>query len=176
VRRKLNDSFICAGTNDSLTQPIDEMLISRLASFVKIACNNKKALFYGGLFRRIQIGVEMNKSESKTEMVINKSYASLRKAALSVAVSLAVTSPLYAATMTRDTSAPVGDNENSQTAGPEGPVLLQDSALIEKLQRFDRERIPARVVHARGTGAFGEFVPTGDISDLTKAKVLALSQ
>jgi len=111
------------------------------------------------------------KRESTTEMAINKRYASLKKAALSVAVSLAVVSPVYAATMTRDTGAPVGDNENSQTAGPEGPVLLQDSALIEKLQRFDRERIPERVVHARGTGAFGEFVPSVDISDLTKAKV-----
>ncbi|HEP6433245.1 TPA: catalase, partial [Burkholderia cenocepacia] len=77
----------------------------------------------------------------------------------------------YAAELTRDTGAPVGDNQNSQTAGPAGPVLLQDSALIEKLQRFDRERIPERVVHARGTGAFGEFVPSADISDLTKAKV-----
>jgi catalase len=115
--------------------------------------------------------VKVNNSESKTEMVINKRYASLKKAALSIAVSLAVASPLYAATMTRDTGAPVGDNENSQTAGPAGPVLLQDSALIEKLQRFDRERIPERVVHARGTGAFGDFVPSADISDLTKAKV-----
>jgi catalase len=71
--------------------------------------------------------------------------------------------------MTRDNGSPVGDNQNSQTAGPNGPTLLQDSQLIEKLQRFDRERIPERVVHARGTGAFGEFVPTTDISDLTKA-------
>jgi catalase len=89
--------------------------------------------------------VKVNNSESKTEMAINKRYASLKKAALSIAVSLAVASPLYAATMTRDTGAPVGENENSQTAGPAGPVLLHDSALIEKLQRFDRERIPERV-------------------------------
>jgi catalase len=93
------------------------------------------------------MGVKVNNSEGKTEMAINKGYASLKKTALSVAISLVVASPLYAATMTRDTGAPVGDNENSQTAGPEGPVLLQDSALIEKLQRFDRERIPERVVH-----------------------------
>jgi catalase len=82
-------------------------------------------------------------------------------------------SSLYAADMTRDNGSPVGDNQNSQTAGPEGPTLLQDSQLIEKLQRFDRERIPERVVHARGTGAFGEFVPDADISDLTEAKVFA---
>ncbi|MEB0075968.1 catalase [Pseudomonas sp. CCI3.2] len=73
--------------------------------------------------------------------------------------------------LTRDSGAPIGDNENSQTAGPAGPVLLQDASLIEKLQRFDRERIPERVVHARGTGAFGEFVPSADIHDLTVADV-----
>jgi catalase len=78
-----------------------------------------------------------------------------------------------AADMTRDNGSPVGDNENSQTAGPSGPVLLQDSHLVEKLQRFDRERIPERVVHARGTGIFGEFVPTADLSSLTTAQVFA---
>ena len=76
-----------------------------------------------------------------------------------------------AAPLTRDNGAPVGDNQNSQTAGPDGPVLLQDVQLIQKLQRFDRERIPERVVHARGTGAHGEFVVTGDISAYTKAQV-----
>ncbi|MCA8488551.1 catalase [Burkholderia arboris] len=93
----------------------------------------------------------------------------LRHAVAAICVALSA-SP-YAAELTRDTGAPIGDNQNSQTAGPAGPVLLQDSALIEKLQRFDRERIPERVVHARGTGAFGEFVPSADLSDLTKAKV-----
>jgi catalase len=73
--------------------------------------------------------------------------------------------------LTRDNGAPVGDNQNSQTAGPTGPVLLQDVQLIQKLQRFDRERVPERVVHARGTGAHGEFVASADISDLTRAKV-----
>lgn len=72
---------------------------------------------------------------------------------------------------TRDSGAPVGDNQNSQTAGADGPVLLQDAHLIEKLQRFDRERIPERVVHARGTGAYGTFEPTADITDLTRAEV-----
>jgi catalase len=87
------------------------------------------------------------------------------------AACLTLASSLYAADLTRDNGSPVGDNENSQTAGPEGPDLLQDSHLVEKLQRFDRERIPERVVHARGPGAFGEFVPSADISDLTEAKV-----
>ena len=73
--------------------------------------------------------------------------------------------------LTTDAGAPVGDNQNSQTAGADGPVLLQDSHLIEKLQRFDRERIPERVVHARGTGAFGVFQATADIAALSKAKV-----
>ncbi|MGH8082430.1 MAG: catalase, partial [Lysobacter sp.] len=63
-----------------------------------------------------------------------------------------------APTLTRDNGAPVGDNQNSQTAGAAGPALLQDVHLIQKLQRFDRERIPERVVHARGTGAYGDFV------------------
>jgi catalase len=87
------------------------------------------------------------------------------------ATCVALSSPPYAADLTRDNGSPVGDNQNSQTAGPNGPTLLQDSQLIEKLQRFDRERIPERVVHARGTGAFGEFVPTADMSDLTTAEV-----
>lgn len=77
----------------------------------------------------------------------------------------------HATPLTRDNGAPVGDNQNSQTAGPNGPVLLQDGHLIQKLQRFDRERIPERVVHARGTGAQGVFVASSDISSLTMAKL-----
>ena len=73
--------------------------------------------------------------------------------------------------LTRDNGAPVGDNQNSQTAGPNGPVLLQDVQLIQKLQRFDRERVPERVVHARGSGAYGVFVASKDISQLTRAAV-----
>ena len=72
-------------------------------------------------------------------------------------------------TQTRDNGAPVGNNQNSQTAGDSGPVLLQDTTLIEKLARFDRERIPERVVHARGSGAYGEFVSTANLSDITMA-------
>ncbi|WP_162863357.1 catalase, partial [Pseudomonas viridiflava] len=78
----------------------------------------------------------------------------------------------YAAdTLTRDNGAAVGDNQNSQTAGAQGPVLLQDVQLLQKLQRFDRERIPERVVHARGTGVKGEFTASADISDLSKETV-----
>src|SRR3984893_14821148 len=95
----------------------------------------------------------------------------LKKTAIAVMLGVASLQFAYAAQMTRDNGSPVGDNENSQTAGPAGPVLLEDSHLIEKLQRFDRERIPERVVHARGTGAFGVFTPSADISDLSKAQV-----
>ncbi|TVV76164.1 catalase [Sphingomonas solaris] len=73
---------------------------------------------------------------------------------------------------TRDNGAPVGENRNSKTAGGDlGPVLLEDNHLIEKLARFDRERVPERVVHARGTGAGGVFTATADISDITKASL-----
>ncbi len=77
--------------------------------------------------------------------------------------------------MTTDHGTPVGDNQNSLTAGSNGGVLLQDFHLIQKLARFDRERIPERVVHARGTGAHGEFVSAGDFSKLTRAKMLSAS-
>ena len=71
--------------------------------------------------------------------------------------------------ITRDNGAPVADNQNSQVAGPNGPVLLQDTDLVEKLARFDRERIPERVVHARGTGVHGEFISSTSLSDITAA-------
>lgn len=66
---------------------------------------------------------------------------------------------------------PIDDNQNSITAGPRGPILLQDFHLIEKLQHFNRERIPERVVHAKGSGAYGTFTVTHDISAYTKAKL-----
>jgi catalase len=72
-----------------------------------------------------------------------------------------------------NSGAPVGDNQNSQTVGLNGPVLLQDIHLIEKLASFDRERIPERVVHARGTGAFGEFVAEANFSAFTKANLFS---
>jgi catalase len=75
--------------------------------------------------------------------------------------------------LTTESGAPVADNQNSQTAGPGGPVLMQDHHLIEKLARFDRERIPERVVHAKGSGAFGRFEVTSDVTRWTKAKFLS---
>ena len=73
--------------------------------------------------------------------------------------------------LTTESGAPVADNQNSQTAGPDGPVLLQDQHLLEKLARFNRERIPERVVHARGSGAYGHFEVARDMSAYTKATV-----
>ena len=66
---------------------------------------------------------------------------------------------------------PVENNQNSLTAGPRGPMLMQDYHLIEKMAHFNRERIPERVVHAKGYGAYGTFTVTHDISHLTCAKV-----
>jgi catalase len=59
---------------------------------------------------------------------------------------------------------PIGDNQNSQTAGPRGPLLMQDYQLLEKMATFNRERVPERVVHAKGSGAFGTFTVTQDIT------------
>jgi len=76
--------------------------------------------------------------------------------------------------LTQDSGAPVSDNQNSKTAGEFGGVLLEDFHLIEKLSRFDRERIPERVVHARGTGVEGEFIVTNDqINNYTSASLFA---
>ena len=73
--------------------------------------------------------------------------------------------------LTTASGIPVVDNQNSLSAGPRGPLLLQDFHLIEKLQHFNRERIPERVVHAKGSGAYGTFTVTHDITRYTKAKL-----
>ncbi len=75
--------------------------------------------------------------------------------------------------LTTESGAPVADNQKSQTAGTGGPVLLQDQHLTEKLARFNRERIPERVVHARGSGAYGVFEVTGDVTKWTQASFLS---
>lgn len=73
--------------------------------------------------------------------------------------------------MTTSAGAPIADNQNSWTAGPRGPVLMQDWQLIEKLAHQNRERIPERVVHAKGWGAHGTLKITHDISKYTRAKI-----
>ena len=72
-------------------------------------------------------------------------------------------------TLTTTAGAPIADNQNSVTAGPRGPVRLQDYQLIEKLAHQNRERIPERTVHAKGWGAYGTLTITGDISKYAKA-------
>nr|WP_275994419.1 catalase [Argonema antarcticum] len=74
--------------------------------------------------------------------------------------------------MTTSFGIPVSDNQNSLTAGSNGPVLLQDFYLLEKLAHFNRERIPERVVHAKGAGAHGYFEVTADVTQWTTAKFL----
>src|ERR1700741_2006292 len=76
-------------------------------------------------------------------------------------------------TLTTTAGAPIADNQNALTAGPRGPVLLQDYQLIEKLAHQNRERIPERVVHAKGWGAHGMFTVTRDITRYTRAKIFA---
>lgn len=77
-------------------------------------------------------------------------------------------------TLTTEAGAAVADNQHSQTAGPAGPVLLQDHHLIEKLARFNRERIPERVVHAVGTGAHGYLeVTSPDVPRWTRMKAFS---
>lgn len=76
-------------------------------------------------------------------------------------------------TLTTASGIPVADNQNSITAGPRGPILLQDFHLIEKLQHFNRERIPERVVHAKGSGAYGTFTVTHDITAYSKARLFS---
>ncbi|TWT15474.1 catalase [Reyranella sp. CPCC 100927] len=75
--------------------------------------------------------------------------------------------------LTHATGAPVSDNLNIQTAGRRGPALLQDIWLVEKLAHFDREVIPERRMHAKGSGAYGTFTVTHDITRYTKARIFS---
>jgi len=75
--------------------------------------------------------------------------------------------------LTTVVGAPVADNNNSLTAGPRGPMLLQDVWYLEKMAHFDREVIPERRMHAKGSGAFGTFTLTHDITQYTKAKIFS---
>lgn len=67
--------------------------------------------------------------------------------------------------------APVSDRENSMTAGPRGPLLMQDWYFLEQMAHFDREVIPERRMHAKGSGAFGTFTVTNDITQYTSASI-----
>ena len=76
-------------------------------------------------------------------------------------------------TLTTADGMPVGDNQNSLSVGPRGPLLSEDFHLAEKMAHFNRERIPERVVHAKGAGAFGTFTVTHDITRYTKAQIFS---
>ena len=76
-------------------------------------------------------------------------------------------------TLTTSFGMPVSDDQNTMTAGEKGPALVQDIHLIEKLAHFDRERIPERVVHAKGAGAYGYFEVTHDVTSYTRARFLS---
>ena len=75
--------------------------------------------------------------------------------------------------LTNNVGAPVPDNQNVLTAGPRGPMMLQDTWFLEKLAHFDREVIPERRMHAKGSGAHGTFTVTHDITKYTKAKIFS---
>ena len=100
-----------------------------------------------------------------------KRKSSLKKTSRAVAglLLISLSNSFAAPPLTEDGGQPVGDNQNSRTAGENGGVLLDNFHLIQKLARFDRERIPERVVHPRGVGAGGTFTSYGDFSELTKA-------
>ncbi|MEG0769704.1 MAG: catalase [Ruthenibacterium sp.] len=74
--------------------------------------------------------------------------------------------------LTNEAGAPIPDNENAITAGPRGPVMMQDVWLMEKMAHFNREVIPERRMHAKGSGAYGTLTVTHDISKYTRAAVL----
>src|ERR1051326_563218 len=76
------------------------------------------------------------------------------------------------AVLTTNQGVPISDNQNSLKSGARGPTLLEDFVLREKITHFDHERIPERIVHARGSGAHGYFQPTKSLSRLTKAAFL----
>ncbi len=63
-------------------------------------------------------------------------------------------------TLTTAHGSPIGDNQNALTAGSRGPLLMQDYQLLEKMATFNRERVPERIVHANGSGAFGTLTVT----------------
>lgn len=75
--------------------------------------------------------------------------------------------------MTTEAGVPIADNQNSLSAGPRGPLLMADYQLIERMAHFNRERVPERVVHAKGAGAYGTLTITSDISQFTRAKLFS---
>jgi hypothetical protein len=83
-----------------------------------------------------------------------------------------VYTPSDLTSLTTANGSPIGDPQ-ALTAGPRGPLLMQDVQLVEQMQHFNRERSPERVVHAKGSGAYGTFTVTNDLTRYTKAKLFA---
>jgi catalase len=114
-------------------------------------------------------------------MIIDKIYANVDNISLSntsKCATLSFDNTIRLPTMkeqkrklTTASGKPYAEHENTMSVGPRGPLLLQDFILHEKMAHFNRERIPERVVHAKGTGAFGTFRVTNDISQYTRAKM-----
>src|SRR5438046_1029356 len=103
-------------------------------------------------------------------MIIQGSkYFNYRARGASIGYAMKTPSPI----LTTTAGNPVADNQNSITAGPRGPLLMQDYQLLEKLAHQNRERIPERTVHAKGSGAYGTLTITHDISQYSKASVFA---
>lgn len=76
-------------------------------------------------------------------------------------------------TLTNSTGTPIWDKSTALTVGPRGPMLMQDVVYMDQMAHFDRERIPERVVHAKGAGAHGYFEVTHDITRYSKAAVFS---
>jgi len=110
-----------------------------------------------------------NKKAKKPSRGANKKAESTRKPHAGNAGELHQTSGGSVEPLTTNQGIPVSDNQNQLTAGPRGPVLLEDFVLREKIFHFDHERIPERVVHARGSAAHGFFELTESLSPVTKA-------
>ena len=75
--------------------------------------------------------------------------------------------------LTTGAGIPIGDNQNIQTVGPRGPLLVEDFQVFEKNAHFNRERIPERVVHAKGAGAYGYVIVKADVTKWTKARLFS---
>ncbi|WP_303742452.1 catalase, partial [uncultured Muribaculum sp.] len=75
--------------------------------------------------------------------------------------------------LTAENGRPIADNQNVQTAGRPGPMTIQDPWYLEKIAHFDREVIPERRMHAKGSGAFGTFTVTNDITEFTRASIFS---
>jgi len=117
----------------------------------------------------------MKKQEQRPERVTRKSSKATKKpdadAMIGAAGELHQVAGGTHPAMTTQTGAIVGDDENSLRAGDRGPTLLEDHILLEKIQHFDHERIPERIVHARGFGAHGYFELTKPLKGISRAAI-----